>query len=323
MKKNNFLLSIIMPCYNNEQYIILCLESIISQVNDRVQIIIINDGSTDKSDIVVENYLKNYKGNNILYKNQDNNGVSSARNLGLEYAEGDYITFVDSDDLLENNYWSTIEPIMDSRKYDLIDFKYHRFFVENGKIRVLENKKNPNKIKSLPETFALSEWHVWTRIIKKDIAIIDKFEIGKRYEDMLYTPYAYLRAKEILHLDDIFYLYRDNPDSITSNVKESDIHDIIFSIKKMINYTKQTNQEDSVYLKELTTYMIINCFKEVRKMHKKLYGYYNYKEETSKGIKNSLSHCDIKHINYKTYLQMRYNNIDKFISWIKYLLKKH
>lgn len=320
MKEDTFLLSIIIPCYNNENYIISCLESITSQVNEQVQIIIVNDGSTDNSDSIIQNYLNNHKDKNFLYKNQLNNGVSAARNVGLDCSEGKYITFIDSDDMLTNNYWSTIHPIIESEEYELIDFKFHRFFEKNEKIVI---KKNPisKTNNTLSKVFKLSYWHVWSRIIKKEIAIGEKFEIGKRYEDMLYTPYIYLKAKKILHLDNILYLYRDNPDSITSNIRENDIHDIIFSVKKMINYIQKTNQDDDNHLKELLTYMIVNCFQEIRLMHKKLYGYYNYNSEISKDIKNSLLYCDTKYIDYKTYLQMKYNYADKFISKIKYQLK--
>ncbi|WP_159566829.1 glycosyltransferase family 2 protein [Budvicia diplopodorum] len=326
MKNDTFLLSIIIPCYNSEYYIIPCLDSIVSQVDSQVQIIIVNDGSTDNSDTVIKNYLTEYKDHNISYKNQCNNGVSAARNIGLDYAEGKYITFVDSDDMLDNSYWSTIKPIIESEEYDLIDFKFSRIFERDGKISIRKERvkkiENTSINNPLANTFELSEWHVWTRIIKKEIAIADKFEIGKRYEDMLYTPYTYLRAKKILHLNNTLYLYRDNPDSITSNIRESDIHDITFSIKKMIHYIQQTNQSDDKHIKELITYMIVNCFQEVKRMHKKLYGYYNYSNETSRGIKISLLHCDTKHINYKTYLQMKYNSADKFISKIRYQLKR-
>ncbi|VFS45820.1 Uncharacterised protein [Budvicia aquatica] len=66
---------------------------------------------------------------------------------------------------------------------------------------------------------------------------------------MLYTPYAYLRSERTLPLNKVFYLYRDIPDSITSNVKESNIHNVVFSVQKMINYIKKTVQGDSQYLK--------------------------------------------------------------------------
>ncbi|MCD1126405.1 glycosyltransferase [Jinshanibacter sp. LJY008] len=321
MKKNNFILSVIIPCYNSEEFIAQCLLSITEQVPaNKVQIIIINDGSSDQSDRAINDFLASYSNQNILYQYRNNAGVSAARNAGLDLAEGNYITFIDSDDLLRNNYWSVIEPLILSEQYDLIDFKYDRFYQNNNEIKILSH---PNSYQStseynLAQTFKTSAWHVWTRVIKRELATSEYFEVGKRYEDMLYTPYLYLKAKKILHLDHSLYLYRDNPNSITRNIRAGDIQDISLSVKKMIRYIKDNHQENDEQLKELTTYMIVNFVQEVRKMYKKIYGYYNYNDTTIEEIKEFLSYCDRRHISLRTYLRMRFLHVDKLLSRLRY-----
>ena len=116
MKKNKF--SIIVPVYNVEKYIEKCLESILNQTYDNFEIIVINDGSTDNSKKILDNYKTNKK---IKIINQDNQGLSIARNNGLGAASGDYILFIDSDDYIEEELLSTLNKNINNE--DLIRFQ--------------------------------------------------------------------------------------------------------------------------------------------------------------------------------------------------------
>lgn len=128
MKKS---ISIIVPVYNNQKTIERCVESIIGQTESNWNLILINDGSTDNSLEICEKYEK--KDNRIKVINQKNNGVSSARNRGLEVADGDYIIFVDSDDYVELNLIETLNNIIEKeKKIELIIF---------GSYQIRENKK--------------------------------------------------------------------------------------------------------------------------------------------------------------------------------------
>lgn len=110
--------SIIIPIYNSEKYLKQCLESIINQTYKNIEIICINDGSTDNSEKIIKDYLKTNK--NITYLKQPNAGQSIARNKGLEKATGDFILFVDSDDFIEKNMVEKlIDPLTKSSKIDL------------------------------------------------------------------------------------------------------------------------------------------------------------------------------------------------------------
>ena len=122
---NNPILSVIVPVYNVEDYIIQCIDSILNQTLKNMEIIIVNDGSTDNS----MNYIRDYKDERIRIINKKNGGLSSARNLGMNAAKGKYIAFVDSDDFLsEKNAYQEMVNILEKNKAELITGKALYFY---------------------------------------------------------------------------------------------------------------------------------------------------------------------------------------------------
>ena len=101
----NIKLSVIIPVYQVENYIEKCLYSLFEQMNKNVECIIVNDGTPDQSMELVKKIIENYAGLNICVINQENQGLSAARNNGLKNAKGDYIAFLDSDDWIDNSYF--------------------------------------------------------------------------------------------------------------------------------------------------------------------------------------------------------------------------
>ena len=101
IKLKHPLVSVVLPCYNIEEYLNECLESIVNQTYQNLQIIIVNDGSTDGTTNIIDDYRD--KDDRIMVINQVNSGLGAARNSGIEYVTGDYLTFVDSDDYLAND----------------------------------------------------------------------------------------------------------------------------------------------------------------------------------------------------------------------------
>lgn len=122
MKKGN-LFSLIVPVYNCEQYLARCLDSILNQRYDSIEVILVNDGSTDNSKTVCDEYSKNDKRVKVIHK--QNEGVSKARNDGLSIATGKYICFLDADDYLTGNYFSEVEKLLNKyEKLELINFGF-------------------------------------------------------------------------------------------------------------------------------------------------------------------------------------------------------
>ena len=126
-------ISVVVPVFNSEKYLEKCIDSIINQTYKNIEIILINDGSSDKSEEICNSYLKTYK--NIKLINQSNSGVSVARNNGLKSSTGDYVLFVDSDDWLEKDMLEIMVKEIDNFDIDIVRCEY---FVENNP--VLEDK---------------------------------------------------------------------------------------------------------------------------------------------------------------------------------------
>ena len=114
------LISVIIPIYNTQKYLKKCIDSVESQSYNNIEIILVNDGSTDSSEKIIQPYLQKYE--NIKYYKKENGGLSDARNYGIQKATGDYICFLDSDDYIDINLFSKLQKYLDL-DYDMIKYK--------------------------------------------------------------------------------------------------------------------------------------------------------------------------------------------------------
>ena len=203
------LISVIIPIYNNEKNLKQSLLSVCNQTYDNLQIIIINDGSTDDSLSVCKNIQKEDK--RIEIHSQSNKGVSSARNLGLKKAKGTYVTFIDADDYLElHAYQAVIQEIGDC---DAAFWGYREVYGNSNAIK----NNNPEKYGIVDNNEALYQsllafgYHgfVWNKMFKRTL-IKDLFfdETLHFHEDELWTIKAVQKAKSILLIKEILYNYR-------------------------------------------------------------------------------------------------------------------
>ena len=137
-------ISIIIPVYNGEEFLKRCLDSIIVQTYQNWELIIVNDGSTDKTKDIIEEYIE--KDKRIVVINKDNSGVSDSRNIGIDYSTGDYITFVDADDFLEKNMLLSIIELLNKEKYDVIRYNYFKNYSNNKEIKNIYDKNITNRV---------------------------------------------------------------------------------------------------------------------------------------------------------------------------------
>jgi len=212
-------LSIIVPVYNVEQYLSKCLNSLLNQdmIVEDYEIIVINDGSTDNSLIILDEYAQRYK--NIKIITQENQGLSGARNTGVNHAMGKYLFFVDSDDYIEPNCLFNLLQFAEKNDLDAIRFNYRQAY-EDGKVGRIENLTLQNeKIKTGKEflTDDLGLWcYVWVYLFKTDIVKQQKlFEVGIYFEDGEWTPRVLLQINSIGYLDKLVYNYLQRTGSIT------------------------------------------------------------------------------------------------------------
>lgn len=324
--KNTCLLSIIIPFYNNEDYLSDSLTSLFEQIDDDVEVVLINDGSTDRSGDVLQQLLTRYPHPHVILINQNNGGIAHARNVGLQHASGQYVTFLDGDDLLSSNYLNTLRPILLSEQYELIDFKYHKFTgkrpeeTPSTSLNYSAYDFQQQGMECLMPLFTRSMWHLWNRVFHRSLLVGACFETGRRYEDVIFTPFFYFKTQKIAHVDHELYFYRDNNMGITRNIKEKDIEDMLFAMHKMLHFAAQHRHDESI--KQLAAMMVLNCFNEVKSMSKNVYGYYFYPDKVKKILKEAAALCDGTGVPKKKVWQMRYTYIDTFFSSMRWKQKK-
>lgn len=246
------LLSIIIPIYGVEKYIEECLDSIISQECEGIDLecILIDDCTPDNSMTVVSKKLQEYHGGiNFIIKHHDiNRGHCAARNTGLKYASGDYVLFVDSDDILapkalqslyeELNKTNVCEvDVIMGNAYDRMDKRCIMDFDDDTSFLIENNKEEALRKLLSRELFHTS----WNKLVKKTMLIRDKiyFEEGIINEDLLWSYLVFLHAKSVLIVPKVTYIYaKDNPTNITNTSEERITHIIrsrTISCKKILD----------------------------------------------------------------------------------------
>ena len=207
--------SVIIPVYNVEKYIDRCLKSIISQHYDDLEIIVIDNGSTDSSGSICDTYASEYS--NISVYHIENHGVGSARNFGLAKAQGEFICFVDADDYLVGNLFSDMENQLDS-ELDLLVFSYYNSLEKNlsettrtAKILPIEGKKDRNQFIALFTELFLSDmmYTVWNKIYRREFLkehriTFEQYELG---EDVRFNLNVYENVHRISFSQICYYVY--------------------------------------------------------------------------------------------------------------------
>lgn len=180
-------ISVIVPIYNIEKYLTRMLESLITQSYTNLEIILIDDGSSDSSGKICDEYL--HKDNRIRVIHKDNEGVSVARNLGIELATGDYIGFVDSDDIIDKDMYKKLYNNMINNDCDISVCNYCSF-IEKPSFEYHDKLKIFNKEEALKDIISdgLITNFLWNKLFKRNLFNDIEFPKGKIYEDMYVMP---------------------------------------------------------------------------------------------------------------------------------------
>ena len=224
----NDLISVIVPVYNVEAYLKRCVESIIKQDYKNLEIILVDDGSTDNCPQICNDYAK--KDSRIKVIHKTNGGLSDARNAGMKIAKGEYIAFVDSDDWIGEDMFSTLIQTLKKYKADIAECKY--FITDTTKI-TKENINSDYKEIIFNTEDALRELIldgylknvVWNKLYKRSVISNNIFPFGKISEDVYWTYKVFANAKTIVYVNNPIYFYFQRPGSImnkTYNIKRLD-----------------------------------------------------------------------------------------------------
>ena len=258
-------ISVVVPVYNTSKYLRKCLDSLVNQTFKDIEIICVNDGSTDSSLSILQEYKAKY--NSIKIISQENQGLSSARNTGIEAACGEYIGFVDSDDwvdldffaklyeaILYNNCDIAVASIIRKRTYFQ---KYRVHYTEENIYTTLEDKIN---ICSIPKCC-----YVWNKLYKKDLIKDIAFEKNVFFEDMLWIPQVLQKSDKLVTVCDTNYYYRVNQSSIVkknqSKKKQMDFYNAKKSLIKFFDENKlKLSLKDRCILKSIKYFLNIPVF---------------------------------------------------------------
>lgn len=235
--------SIIVPVYNVEKYLKRCLDSLVNQTLKDIEIICVNDGSTDGSLAILDEYVRN--DDRIVVINQENSGQSVARNRGIDVAKGEYLGFVDSDDWVSEDYFEKLYNSAIQNNAEIAVggiIRLHRFnrrkFLTFDKEIVTSDINLKFELCDMPE-----KSYVWNKIYKssklKEIGL--KFEEGIVFEDCIFTPQALFYFDKIVTVPDAYYFYWRRSDSTVTRKDGKSRVDSVYANDKAQKFIEEHN----------------------------------------------------------------------------------
>ncbi|KHD44215.1 glycosyltransferase family 2 protein [Streptococcus hongkongensis] len=260
MKEKDELISVIVPIYNVADFVRECLQSIVKQTYENIEIILVNDGSTDNSMEIISDIIQ--KDNRISVINKTNGGLSDARNHGILKSKGSYITFIDSDDFVDPTYIEILYNLIKKYNSDISIVNMKEY--QNGKIKhfskncyekifitddILQAMYKRNDYYSVILTVAQS------KLYKRELFDSLLFPLGKKYEDSFTTYKLYLQSSKIIFKNIALYYYRIREGSIINsafNLSNLDKIEMFEErIKLLSSLQKDTSRDEVAYAIEL------------------------------------------------------------------------
>lgn len=294
--------SLIIPAYNVEKYIKKCLDSVLNQTYNDYEIIIINDGSTDNTSKLLESYKSSKK---IKIINQENKGLSNARNTGVSNAKGDYILFIDSDDFIEKELLEILNKTI--KDEDLIRFQI-RILDETNKIIKEYKEETFNNLNGIEAFNKLSKYNLVELAVcyayKKDTFLKNnyKFEEKTYHEDFGLIPYIIISSKKVTSINYIGYNYLQRKNSIMNNtdyekeIKKS--NDVLKHYKNLIKWAQNIKGDLTIYKSFIANSVILKSLnlkeKDYKNYIKKLKEYKVYDDLLTNNKENKIKKILIK-----------------------------
>ena len=233
-------ISVIIPVYNVEKYLKRCLDSVLSQTLREIEIICVNDGSTDNSIQILKEY-----GSKIKVINQENQGLSVARNIGLKEAKGEFVAFLDSDDFVDNNFYE--ELYSNAIKYNAevacasilrVNEKKQKYILKYDNVMVSQNIQEAFNLADCPTSN-----FVWNKIYKK--SLLDEYKIsfvaGMIYEDMCFTPDVLEVVNRVISVPNTNYYYWKHKGTLIKGDSDKSRSDKLFGHQYLMTKCQKYN----------------------------------------------------------------------------------
>ncbi len=245
-----YVISIIVICYNNEKYIKKCLSSILCQLNNKMELIVVNDGSIDNSPRIIEETLRGILNTKII--TIDNSGISNARNIGIEKSNGEFLIFVDGDDFISYNSLYYILNYIENNSFDLLLLNTIKYYEISNKYEkeILTIKKSKNI-----EVYELIDNKIfgraWRFVYNRNLIIQNniRFHQNLIYEDEEWIPKVIFFANKIDYLNIPYYFYRKTQNTITTQKTINNIMNLMEITKTSYEwYLNQNKKNDDNYI---------------------------------------------------------------------------
>ena len=233
--------SVIVPVYNVEKYLDECLSSLVNQTLSELEIIVVNDGTKDNSQSIIDHYVKQYP-NKVVSLIKENGGLGDARNYGIPYAKGEYIGFVDSDDIVHLEMYEKMFNKAKLEDSDLVLCDLEYFYETSSEKMVKEGLVQIENI-DVNKTVFLSPLFAWNKLYRKSLFIESglKYPIGLWYEDIPVTVPFFTLAKKISYVHETLIYYRQRSTSIMGSVDNPKVKDIFDIMHLCLTYFKDHN----------------------------------------------------------------------------------
>lgn len=247
------LISIIVPVYKVEQYLNSCMESITNQTYTNLEIIMVDDGSPDNCPFMCDEWAS--KDTRIQVIHKENRGLSDARNKGLEKAMGNYVAFIDSDDVIDSKYIEYLYEAIQEIDADFSECAYDRFTDHPD----WDDKKKISDITLLTQEEILHKFcngakpnnhYVWNKLYKRELIENVLFAVGFQSQDILFCCEVFCKCKKAAHIDNVLYHYRIRVGSV-SNAFVKQRFDAFEMTRQSLEYLSQNKPE---YVKDLKSY---------------------------------------------------------------------
>lgn len=241
--------SVIIPIYNAECTLKRCLDSLLSQLNSSIEVLLINDGSTDSSSDICKEYLS--RSECFKYYEQENVGVSAARNIGLENAKGEYILFVDSDDYVTDDYFERISYYINDNNPDLLLFGAKYLNRSAFTIVSYDNDMSYSGKEIAPHYFSLYKqdkvYTLWNKVFKNKIISENKIYFDSKLhvgEDAVFIFHYFLYTNLLAECKDVLYFVDESNQNSLSRKRRKDLcYELIAATEIMEDYLNESSQD--------------------------------------------------------------------------------
>lgn len=247
--------SIIVPVYNVENYLTKCLDSLVNQSFQNIEILVVNDGSKDRSEDIIKEYSQKYP-EKIKAFTKENGGLSDARNFGLDRATGDYIGFVDSDDYVTETMFEEMLLLAEKHQAKMVICNIQKVDQNGGITQKLTQIPHMPEEIDLEKNFSVFSdisYFACNKLFKKELFHQKRFKKGVHFEDIQLIPQLLLECKKIAQTQNYHYQYLERTDSITKTHTEKglDMLKAVADVENIFNESQYTHKR-----KELKNFQI-------------------------------------------------------------------